>query len=118
MTPKPINDIINRSTRGYWIGSNRGFDTYNRSLVTRIEDFIDPSFLMEWELLFKEINEGKRGHIYRTPNAFITFIAKLRAIYGIRLKSLEGIPRIFARITGITTVCYTSSSSPIFASCT
>ncbi len=42
---------------------------------------MDPSFLMDWKVLLKENNEGKRGHPYRTPNAFITFLAKLRAMY-------------------------------------
>ena len=69
---------------------------------------MDPSFLMDWRELLKENNHGKRGHPYRTPNAFITFLAKLRAIYNVLFRSLEGIARIFARITGITAVCYTS----------
>ena len=59
-------------------------------------------------MLLKENNDCKRGHPYRTPSAFITFLAKLRAMYSISFRSLEGIARIFARITGITTVCYTS----------
>ncbi len=42
MTPKPITAVINRITRRYWIGSDRRFDRYNRSLVNRIEDLIDP----------------------------------------------------------------------------
>ena len=108
MTPKPITTTGNRSKRRYWIGSDRRYDRYNRSLVDRIEDLLDPSFLMDWKLLLADNNMGKRGHPYRTPNAFITFLAKLRAMYSIPFRSLEGIARIFARITGITTVCYTS----------
>ena len=38
MTPKPITSTGNRSTRRY--------DRYNRSLVNRIEDLMDPSFLI------------------------------------------------------------------------
>ncbi len=86
----------------------RRYDRYNRSLVDRIEDLLDPSFLMDWKLLLADNNRGKRGHPYRTPNAFITFLAKLRAVYNVPFRSLEGIARIFARITGIATVCYTS----------
>jgi transposase len=108
MTPKPITAIGNRSTRRYWIGSNRRFDKYNRSLVNRIEDLMDPSFLMNWRSLLEENNRGKRGHPYKTPNAFITFLAKLRAVYNVPFRSLEGIARIFARITGIAAVSYTS----------
>jgi transposase, IS4 family len=108
MTPKPITAKGNRSKRRYWIGSDRRYDRYNRSLVNRIEDLMDPSFLMNWRNLLADNNRGKRGHPYRTPNAFITFLAKLRAMYSIPFRSLEGIARIFARITGITAVSYTS----------
>ena len=108
MTPKPITPRGNRSKRRYWIGSNRRYERYNRSLVDRIEDLMGPSFLMDWRELLKENNHGKRGHPYRTPNAFITFLAKLRAIYNVPFRSLEGIARIFARITGIATISYTS----------
>ena len=108
MTNQQITAISNRSTRRYWIGSDRRFDRYNRSLVNRIEDLMDPSFLMDWKALLKENNEGKRGHPYRTPTAFITFLAKLRAMYGVPFRSLESIARIFSRITGIRSVCYTS----------
>ncbi len=52
-------------------------------------------------MLLKKNNEGKRGHPNRTSNAVITFLAKLKAIYGIPFRSLKGIARIFSRITGI-----------------
>ena len=42
MTPKPITATGNRSKRRYWIGSNRRYDRYNRDLVIRIEDLLDP----------------------------------------------------------------------------
>ena len=108
MTPKPITATANRSKRRYWIGSNRRYDRYNSSLVDRIEDLFDPSFLIDWKMLLSDNNRGKRRHPYKTPNAFITFLVKLRALYNVPFRSLEGIARIFARITGITTVCYTS----------
>ena len=69
---------------------------------------MDPSFLMDWKVLLKENNESNSGHPYRIPSAFITFLAKLRAMYSIPSSDLKGIARIFARINGITTVCYTS----------
>ena len=47
-------------------------------------------------------------YFYCCRSAFISFPAKLRAVYNVPFRSLEGIARIFARITGITTVCYTS----------
>ena len=108
MTPKSISITGNRSIRRYWIGSDRRYDRYNRSLVNRIEDLMDPSFLMNWRDPIADNNRGKRRHPYKTPNAFITFLVKLRALYNVPFRSLEGIARIFARITGITTVCYTS----------
>lgn len=58
-------------------------------LVNRIEDLIDPSFLMDWKALLEENNKGKRGHPFRTPNAFMTFLARLRALYGLAFRSLE-----------------------------
>ncbi len=108
MTPQLITGSGNRSTRRYRMGSVRRHDIYNRSLVNRIEDLLDPSFLTNWKLLLDENNHGKRGHPFTMPNAFITFLAKLRAVYSIPFRSLEGIARIFSRITGIRGVCYTS----------
>ncbi|AKA48367.1 transposase [uncultured archaeon] len=108
MTPQQITAIGNRSTRRYWVGSNRRHDRYNRSLVNRVEDLMDPSFLMNWKNLLQDNNRGKRGHPFKTPNAFITFLAKLRALYSVPFRSLEGIARVFSRISGIRTVCYTN----------
>ena len=108
MTLKLITTTTNRSTRRYWICSSRRYVRYNRFLVNRIEDLMDPSFLLNWKNLLEENNNGKRGHPYRIPNSFITFLAKLRAMYSIPFRSLEGIAGIFARITAIATVCYTS----------
>ena len=108
MTTQQIIAVGGQSTRRYWIGSDRRFDRYNRSIVNRIEDLMDPSFLMDWKVLLKENNHGKRRHPYKTPKAFITFLAKLRAIYNVPFRSLEAIARIFARITGIASICYTN----------
>ena len=108
MIAKPITATAKRSTRKHWSDSNRRYDRYNRSLVNRIEDLMDSSFLMNWRNLLINNNWGKRGRPYKTPKAFITFLAKIRAMYSIPFRSLEGIARIFARITRITTVCYTS----------
>ena len=97
MTPKPITAIGNRSKRRYWIGSNRRYDRYNRSLVDRLEDLMDPSFLMNWRTLLADNNSGKRGHPYRTPNAFITFLANILAIPSSDLKGMLYIALSFAR---------------------
>ena len=79
MTPLPIIATGNRSTRRYWVGFNRRHDRYDRSLVNRVEDLMVPSFLVNWKVLLEENNRGKRGHMFMTPNAFITFLAKQRA---------------------------------------
>ena len=101
MTPQPIETLGNRGTRRYRIGSQRRYDRYIRSLVNRIEDILDPSFLMDWNILLKEKNHGKRGRPFKIPNAFITFLAGIRAVFNVPFKSLEGIARLFSRITGI-----------------
>ena len=85
MTPKPITAIGNR---------------YNRSFVNRNEGLMVPLFLMNWKVLFEENNHGKRGHPYRTsrtPNASITFLAKIRAKYSIPFRYTS----IFRRIRKI-----------------
>jgi hypothetical protein len=65
MTPKPITATGNGSTGIHGIGSGRRHDRYNRSLVNRIEDLMDPSFLMDWKILLEENNRGKeRPYIY------------------------------------------------------
>ena len=74
---------------------------------------MDPSFLMNWRDLIADNNRRKRGYPYKAPNAFITFLAKLRALYNVPFSSLEEIARIFAGITRITTVYYTSISRRI-----
>ena len=62
MTTQQITAAGNRSTRRYWIGSDRRFDRYNISRVNKIEDLIDPSILMDWKTLLEENTRGKRGH--------------------------------------------------------
>jgi hypothetical protein len=83
MTTQQITAISNGSTKRDWIGSDRRFERYSTSLVNRIEDLMEPSFMMDWIVRLKENNEGKRGHPYKTPNAFLTFLAKLRAMYSV-----------------------------------
>jgi hypothetical protein len=92
----------------HWIGSDRRYDRYNRSLANRTEDLLDPSFLMDWKLILDENNMNKVGHPFTTPNAFITFLAKMRSMHCIPFRSLEGMAGLFSRITSIITVCYTS----------
>ncbi len=69
---------------------------------------MNQSFLMNRKNLLDENNHGKRGYPYQTPNAFISFHVKFRVMDSVPFRSLDGIARIFATITGIATVCYTS----------
>ena len=98
----------NRSTKRYYTSSNRRRDRHNKSLVNRIENLIDVSFLMDWKALLEENNMGKTGHPFKASNAFITFFAKLKSMYSVPFRSLEGNARIFYRIINIATVFYTS----------
>lgn len=63
---------------------------------------------MIWKTLLKENNRGKREHLFRTQDTFITFLAKLRVMYSIPFRSLQGIARVLFRMTGIRSVSYTS----------
>ncbi len=61
MRPKPITATGNISKRRYWIGSDRSYDRYNRSLMDRIEDLLGPSFLMDWKLLLADNNTEREA---------------------------------------------------------
>jgi hypothetical protein len=63
---------------------------------------------MNWENLLEEKNTGKTGNTFKTPKAFMTSLEKLRSMHSIQFRLLEGIAKIFSRITGTKTVCYTS----------
>ncbi len=70
MTPKQIKALGNGSTRRYWIGSGRRRDRYNKSLVNRIGDLMDPSFLLNLKSLLEENNSGKKGRPSKTQTSF------------------------------------------------
>jgi hypothetical protein len=109
MCSTPIVITRNRTIRRrYFVGSNRRWERYNPSPVNRIEDLMDTSFSMDWNTLLYENNRGKRGRPFKTPSAFITFLAKLRAAYGVHFRSLEWIARIFSRIVSINSICCTN----------
>ena len=105
MTPQ-INNKINRSIKRYWIGSNRRWEKYNESLVDRIEYLTDLSFIKDNDRLLEENNNGKIGHPYKVPDALIMYLARLRSIFNIPFRSLEGMLRPLAIITGIKSISY------------
>ncbi|AGO61335.1 transposase IS4 family protein [Ferroplasma acidiphilum] len=105
MTPQ-INNKINRSIKRYWIGSNRRWEKYNESLVDRVEYLTDLSFIKDYDTLLEEKNSGKIGHPYKVPDALIMYLARLRSIFNVPFRSLEGILRSLAIITGIKSISY------------
>lgn len=64
----------------------------------------------------------KRGHPFKTLDAFITFLVKLISLYGVPFGSPEGITSIFSIIVGIDSSAlpltvgqfYGISSPPIY----
>ena len=54
----------------------------------------------------KEKNNGKIGHPYKVPDALIMYLARLRSIFNIPFRSLEGMLRSLAIITGIGSISY------------
>ncbi|WP_276929993.1 transposase, partial [Ferroplasma acidiphilum] len=105
MTPQ-INNKINRSIKRYWIGSNRRWEKYNESLVDRVEYLTDLSFIKDYDTLLEEKNSGKIGHPYKVPDALIMYLARLRSIFNIPFRTLEGMLRSLAIITGIKSISY------------
>ncbi|ARD84647.1 transposase IS4 family protein [Ferroplasma acidiphilum] len=105
MTPQ-INNKINRSIKRYWIGSNRRWEKYNESLVDRIEYLTDLSFIKDYDTLLEENNSGKIGHPYKVPDALIMYLARLRSIFNIPFRTLEGMLRSLAIIANIKSISY------------
>jgi len=105
LTPQ-INNKINRSIKRYWIGSNRRWEKYNESLVDRIEYLTDLSFIKDYDTLLEENNSGKIGHPYKVPDALIMYLARLRSIFNIPFRTLEGMLRSLAIIANIKSISY------------
>ena len=105
MTPQ-INNKINRSIKRYWIGSNRRWEKYNESLVDRVEYLTDLSFIKDYDTLLEEKNNGKIGHPYKVPDALIMYLARLRSIFNIPFRTLEGMLRSLAIIANIKSISY------------
>ena len=105
MTPQ-INNKINRSIKRYWIGSNRRWEKYNESLIDRIEYLTDLSFIKDYDTLLEENNNGKIGHPYKVPDALIMYLARLRSIFNVPFRSLEGMLGSLAIIANIKSISY------------
>ena len=74
--------------------------------MDRIEYLTDLSFIKDFDTLLEEKNNGKIGHPYKVPDALIIYLARLRSIFNIPFRTLEGMLRSLAIITGIKSISY------------
>ena len=58
-----------------------------------VEYLTDLSFIKDYDTLLKEKNIGKIGHPYKVPDALIMYLARLRPIFNIPFRTLEGMLR-------------------------
>jgi len=68
---------------------------YNEGLVKRGEILLDFDFFNNWREELRNMNEGKKGRPYQYPEVFILFLLKLKCIFKIDYRTLEGIARRF-----------------------
>ena len=68
---------------------------YNEPLVRRGEMLFDSSFLQNWRVELKRMNEGKEGPHYRYPNSLISLLATVHA-YLLPYRQLEGFLRMMS----------------------
>ena len=73
---------------------------YNSSLVKRIDVLLDTSFLDSWEDSLGTENKGKVGRPYEYPEEFFLFLSKMRALWNIPFRALEGFIRMLSKLTG------------------
>jgi hypothetical protein len=92
MTNTPI-DAIERRDKRVW-------SKYNPSLVKRIDILLDTSFLDSWNDDLGKENEGKVGHLYEYPQEFFVFLSKVRELWNVPFRELEGFVRKLSELTG------------------
>lgn len=66
---------------------------YNEGLVKRGEILLDFELFSTWNEELRERNEDKAGRPYEYPDSFIYFLLRLKGIFKIDYRSLEGITR-------------------------
>ena len=109
MCDTPIEMSYSRGIRRrYFVGSNRRWDRYNRSLVDRGFDLLNPLFFLRWKLLLSENNRGKRGRPFKVPTALITFLAKMRAKYNAPFRDLQSLARTYCALLGLGCIHYSN----------
>ena len=88
----PVGNIERRDKR-VW-------SKYNPSLVRRIDVLLDTSFLHSWKEDVDRENEGKVGHPYEYPEEFFLFLSKIRSLWNVPFRELEGFVRKLSELTG------------------
>jgi len=63
---------------------------------------------MDWNILLTENNHRKRGRPFKLFNAFLIFLARIRAVFNVPFGLLESIERPFSRVTQTRTLYYTN----------
>jgi hypothetical protein len=66
---------------------------YNEGLVKRGEFLLDIDFLQGFRKELRELNSGKRGRPFKYPNSFILFFLRLKCVFKIDYRTLEGVAR-------------------------
>jgi hypothetical protein len=66
---------------------------YNEGLVKRGEFLLDFGLFGDWEEELEALNGAKRGRPYEYPASFILFFIRLKSLFKIDYRTLEGISR-------------------------
>ena len=78
----------------------RVWSKYNTSLVNRIGVLLDTSFLDSWKDDLERENDGKVGHPYEYPQEFFVFLSRVRSLWNVPFRELEGFVRKLSELTG------------------
>ena len=73
---------------------------YNESLVRRVEVLMDLSILDSWDGSLDRENEGKVGRPFEYPQEFFVFLSKIRSLWNVPFRELEGFVRKLSELTG------------------
>ena len=98
-------DIIERKDKRVW-------SKYNPSLVNRIDILLDTSFLESWNGDLEKENDGKVGHPYEYPQEFFIFLSRMRSLWNVRFRELEGFVR---KLNPESSLLYDMTSIPSYS---
>jgi len=69
------------------------WNIYNEGLVKRGEFLLDFGLFRDWKEELAALNDAKRGRPYEYPASFILFFIRLKSLFKIDYRTLEGIAR-------------------------